>query len=62
MPSTFDFTLNVVADTDPNSGPAQHSAAQTVDGELVAERQTWMGDGAPRCKYAISRAGSSPRR
>jgi hypothetical protein len=29
--------------------------AKTVDPELRAERLTWMGDGAPRCKYRVWR-------
>lgn len=29
--------------------------AQTVDPGLTAERLTWMPEGAPRCKYLISR-------
>jgi hypothetical protein len=29
--------------------------AKSVDPELTAERLTWMGDGASRCKYRIAR-------
>ena len=29
--------------------------AATVDPELEAERLTWMGDGAPRCRFRIER-------
>jgi hypothetical protein len=29
--------------------------AKSVDPELNAERLTWMGDGAPRCKYRVWR-------
>jgi hypothetical protein len=34
--------------------------AATVDPELDAERDTWMGDGAPRCVYRIFPKGSEP--
>ncbi len=34
--------------------------AATVDPELDAERDTWMGDGAPRCVYRIFAKGSEP--
>ena len=27
----------------------------TLDPPVAAERQTWMGDGAPRCRYALRR-------
>jgi hypothetical protein len=27
----------------------------TLDPPVAAERQTWMGDGAPRCRYALTR-------
>jgi hypothetical protein len=30
--------------------------ARSVDPDLTVERLTWMGDGAPRCLYHISRA------
>jgi hypothetical protein len=32
--------------------------ARTVEPDLTAERITWMPDGAPRCKYLISRTTS----
>jgi hypothetical protein len=28
---------------------------ETVDPPVSAERQTWMGDGAPRCRYQLTR-------
>lgn len=34
--------------------------AATVDPGLDAERDTWMGDGAPRCVYRIFPKGSEP--
>jgi hypothetical protein len=34
--------------------------AATVDPELDAERDTWMGDGAPRCAFRIFPKGSEP--
>ncbi|QBQ36189.1 beta strand repeat-containing protein [Pseudoduganella plicata] len=35
MSSTFDFSANVVADEDPNAGPFQRIASQTVDGHTL---------------------------
>lgn len=32
----------------------------TVEGGVSAERQTWMGDGAPRCRFALRREGQGP--
>ena len=34
--------------------------AATVDPGLDAERDTWMGDGAPRCVYRVFPKGSEP--
>jgi predicted ArsR family transcriptional regulator len=34
--------------------------AATVDEDLDAERDTWMGDGAPRCNYRIFHKGTEP--
>jgi hypothetical protein len=34
--------------------------AATVDATLDCERDTWMGDGAPRCNYRIFRKGTEP--
>jgi predicted ArsR family transcriptional regulator len=34
--------------------------AATVDPDLDAERDTWMGDGAPRCNYRIFHKGTEP--
>ncbi|GGY53773.1 DUF4214 domain-containing protein [Pseudoduganella albidiflava] len=45
MPSTFDFTANVIADTDPNAGPGITTATQTVDGHtlrLVGDSGGWV--------------------
>jgi hypothetical protein len=33
--------------------------AATIDPELQVERLTWMGDGAPRCRYRIERQPAS---
>lgn len=33
--------------------------AKTVDEDLGADRLTWMGDGAPRCRYRIWRENSA---
>ena len=32
---------------------------ETVDPPVEAERLTWMGDGAPRCRFALKRAAAS---
>jgi hypothetical protein len=32
-----------------------HRVAKTVKDELRVEREAWMGDGAPRCHFTISR-------
>ena len=32
----------------------------TLDPPVAAERQTWMGDGAPRCRFALSRRAQEP--
>jgi hypothetical protein len=34
--------------------------AATVESGLCAERETWMGDGAPRCRYRIYREVDVP--
>jgi hypothetical protein len=32
------------------------SVAKTIDPNLKTERLTWMGDGAPSCRYVVSRS------
>lgn len=34
--------------------------ADTVADDLHVDRPAWMGDGAPRCHFCITRTGSQP--
>jgi hypothetical protein len=35
---------------------------ETMDPPVTAERQTWMGDGAPRCRFVLERQAAAAER